>query len=71
MKLFVNHILSSATLTSEDGSTLLRVPYNPRQSMAVVSSLEGYILTPLPWRASRLPGKRRERFSVVRNLVQV
>ncbi|XP_076118978.1 protein FAM171B-like [Alosa pseudoharengus] len=55
VELFVNYVLSSSTLTSEDGSAVLRVPYSPQQSVTIVGSLNGYVLTPLPWKASKMP----------------
>ncbi|XP_063068922.1 protein FAM171B-like [Engraulis encrasicolus] len=56
VELFVNYKQAgSPMLTGEDGSALLRVPYQPQQSITLVASRTGYMLTPLPWKASKMP----------------
>ncbi|XP_052359985.1 protein FAM171B-like [Oncorhynchus keta] len=52
---FVNHTLSSQALTGEKGEVLLRVPYSLGLSLTIVASMEGYVLTPLPWRTTKRP----------------
>lgn len=54
---FVNHTLSSQALTGEKGEVLLRVPYSLGLSLTIVASMEGYVLTPLPWRTTKRPSE--------------
>uniref|UniRef100_A0A4W5QCQ1 Family with sequence similarity 171 member B n=1 Tax=Hucho hucho TaxID=62062 RepID=A0A4W5QCQ1_9TELE len=55
VEVFVNHTLSSQALTGERGEVLLRVPYSLGLSLTIVASMEGYVLTPLPWRTTKRP----------------
>ncbi|XP_076016634.1 protein FAM171B-like [Genypterus blacodes] len=52
---YVNHTLSNAGLTGEDGVALLRVPYRTGLPVTVVASKEGYVSTLLPSNPSRMP----------------
>ncbi|KAL1022134.1 hypothetical protein UPYG_G00022580 [Umbra pygmaea] len=55
VEVFVNHTLSSQAVTGERGEVLLRVPYRLGLSLIIVASMEGYVVTPLPWTTSRRP----------------
>uniref|UniRef100_A0A4W5N796 Family with sequence similarity 171 member B n=1 Tax=Hucho hucho TaxID=62062 RepID=A0A4W5N796_9TELE len=55
VEVFVNHTLSSQALTGERGEVMLRVPYSLGLSLTIVASMEGYVLTPLPWRTTKRP----------------
>uniref|UniRef100_A0AAZ3QWM6 Membrane-associated ring finger (C3HC4) 7 n=1 Tax=Oncorhynchus tshawytscha TaxID=74940 RepID=A0AAZ3QWM6_ONCTS len=55
VRVFVNHTLSSQALTGEKGEVLLRVPYSLGLSLTIVASMEGYVLTLLPWRTTKRP----------------
>ncbi|KAG7466819.1 hypothetical protein MATL_G00146390 [Megalops atlanticus] len=55
VEVFVNYTRTNSALTEEDGSVLLSVPYRLGLTLTIVASTDGYILTPLPWKTSKMP----------------
>ncbi|XP_062312314.1 protein FAM171B-like [Osmerus eperlanus] len=54
VELYVNHTRTSSALT-EDGEAVLVVPYQPGLPLSLGASMDGYLLTTLPWNTSRKP----------------
>ncbi|XP_040914000.1 protein FAM171B-like [Toxotes jaculatrix] len=55
VEVYVNYSRANTTLTGDDGSVLLHVPYQSGLPITVVASKDGYISTLLPCRTSRMP----------------
>ncbi|XP_029103091.1 protein FAM171B isoform X2 [Scleropages formosus] len=55
VEVFVNHTQTNSALTAENGVAVLKVPYRLGLSLTIVARMDGYILTPLPWKTTRLP----------------
>ncbi|NWT72404.1 F171B protein, partial [Prunella himalayana] len=55
VEVFVNYTLTNSTLTGNNGAVLIKVPYKLGLSLTIVSYKDGYLLTPLPWKTSRMP----------------
>ncbi|XP_019897751.1 protein FAM171B isoform X2 [Esox lucius] len=55
VEVFVNHTLWSQALTGERGEVLVRAPYSVGLSFIIVASMDGYVLTPMPWRTTKRP----------------
>ncbi|XP_069052682.1 protein FAM171B [Lepisosteus oculatus] len=55
VEVFVNHTRTNSAVTEENGVVLLKVPYKLGQTLTIVASMDGYILTPLPWKTTKMP----------------
>ncbi|XP_023657576.2 protein FAM171B [Paramormyrops kingsleyae] len=55
VEVFVNYTQTNSALTAENGAVLLKVPYQLGLTLTIVASMDGYTLTPLPWKTSKMP----------------
>ncbi|MBN3308425.1 F171B protein, partial [Amia calva] len=55
VEVFVNHTKTNSAFTEENGVVLLKVPYKLGLTLTIVASMDGYILTPLPWKTTKMP----------------
>ncbi|KAJ8403422.1 hypothetical protein AAFF_G00351940 [Aldrovandia affinis] len=55
VEVFVNYTRTNSALTEKDGVVLLKVPYKLGLSLTILASMDGYILTPLPWKTTKMP----------------
>ncbi|KAG9349454.1 hypothetical protein JZ751_027898 [Albula glossodonta] len=55
VQVFVNYTQTNSALTGKDGAVLLKVPYKLGLSLTILASMDGYILTTLPWKTTKMP----------------
>ncbi|XP_030066313.1 protein FAM171B [Microcaecilia unicolor] len=55
VEVFVNYTKTNSTVTGSNGAVLIKVPYKLGQSLTIISYKDGYMLTPLPWKTTKMP----------------
>ncbi|XP_041116269.1 protein FAM171B isoform X2 [Polyodon spathula] len=55
VEVFVNYTRTNSAYTEENGAVLLRVPYKLGLTLTIVARMDGYVLTPLPWKTAKMP----------------
>ncbi|CAJ1078768.1 protein FAM171B-like [Xyrichtys novacula] len=55
VEVYINYTRTTTALTGEDGGVLLSIPYRDDLPITIVASKDGYMLSLLPYKASRMP----------------
>ncbi|KAK6483185.1 protein FAM171B [Huso huso] len=55
VEVFVNYTRTNFAYTEENGAVLLKVPYKLGLTLTIVARMDGYVLTPLPWKTAKMP----------------
>ncbi|MGH0142830.1 UNVERIFIED_CONTAM: hypothetical protein FKN15_036641 [Acipenser sinensis] len=55
VEVFVNYTRTNSAYTEENGAVLLKVPYKLGLTLTIVARMDGYVLTPLPWKTAKMP----------------
>lgn len=54
---FLNGSQIHSSQTLENGEVTVTVPYHLGLTLTLVASMEGYVLTQLPWKTTKMPSK--------------
>nr|XP_033803087.1 protein FAM171B [Geotrypetes seraphini] len=55
VEVFVNYTKTNSTVTGNNGAVIIKVPYKLGLSLTIISYKDGYMLTPLPWKTTKMP----------------
>lgn len=57
VSVFLNGSQIHSSQTLENGELTVTVPYHLGLTLTLVASMEGYVLTQLPWKTTKMPSK--------------